>query len=94
MLANRPMTTLEATKTQTQTRTREAVVRIPLSALRCILRYPKEKKIVCEVNIEGIERLNEAETLDEIINQARLDYAMGSYKTFASAKDLITELHS
>jgi len=79
---------------QTQNKNCEAMVKIPLSALRCILRYPKENKIVCEINIQGLSRLNEAETLDEIINEARLDYALGKYKTFSSTQDLITELHS
>ncbi|MDA2936220.1 hypothetical protein MYX06_03315 [Patescibacteria group bacterium AH-259-L05] len=81
-------------KTKTKKRTREAMVKIPLSSLRCILRYPKEKKIICEITTDGIERLNQAETLDEIINEARLDYALGNYKGFTNAKDLIAELHS
>lgn len=79
---------------KTQKRTGEAMVKIPLSALRCILRYPKEKKIICEISTKGIKRVKGAETLDEIINEARLDYALGHYKTFSSAKDLIAELHS
>lgn len=79
---------------ENKTITNEAMIRIPLSALRCILRYPKEKKIVCEINTRDIERLNEAETIDEIINESRLDYMLGKYKTFSSAKGLITELHS
>ncbi|MFC1790614.1 hypothetical protein ACFLZP_03995 [Patescibacteria group bacterium] len=86
------MASLNSTKIQKGTG--EAVVRIPLSALRCILRYPKEKKVVCEISTEGIKRLNEAETLDEVINEARLDYALGKFKSFTSAKDLIAELHS
>ncbi len=50
--------------------------------------------MICEITTDGIEKLNGAETLDEIINEARLDYALGNYKTFASARDLIAELHS
>lgn len=79
---------------KTQKRTDEAMVKIPLSDLRCILRYPKERKIVCEISTGGIKRLNEAGTLDEIINEARLDYALGNYKTFSSARDLVAKLHS
>ena len=79
---------------ETPKKTREAMVSIPLSAMRCILRYPKEGKIICEINTDGIKRANEAETLDEIINEARLDYAMGNYKSFTNPKDLIAELHS
>ena len=32
--------------------------------------------------------------LDEIINEAKLDYALGHYKTFTTARDLIAELHT
>lgn len=70
------------------------MVKIPLSALRCILRYPKEDKIICEINTKGIKRLKGTEMLDKIINEAQFDYALGNYKTFTSAKDLITELRS
>jgi len=86
------MATLK-TKTQKGTR-KEAMVKIPLSSLRCILRYPKEKKMICEITTDDLERVNEAETLDEIINEARLDYAVGNYKTFTKAKNVIAELHA
>jgi len=79
---------------KTQKRTTEAMVKIPLSAFRFLSRYPRDKKIVIEISTDDIERVNTAETLDEIINEARLDYALGDYKTFTSAEDLITELHS
>ncbi|MBI4652888.1 hypothetical protein HY750_01405 [Candidatus Kuenenbacteria bacterium] len=86
------MTNLNLVKTQKETN--EAMVKIPLSALRCIVHYPKEKKIICEISTNKIKRLNAVETLDEIISEARLDYALGNYKSFSSAKDLIAELHS
>lgn len=80
--------------TKTQKRTDEAMVKIPLSALRYLSRYPREKKIVVEISTDEIRRVNDAVTLDEIINEGRLDYALGNYKTFTSVKDLIAELHS
>lgn len=79
---------------KTQKRTDEAMIKIPLSAFRYLSRYPSERKIIVEISIDDIKRLNKAETLDEIINEARLDYALGNYKTFTSAKKLITVLHS
>ena len=87
----RSMTNLNPVKTQK--RTGEAMVKIPPSALRCILRYPKERKIICEISTKRIKRLNSAEALDKIINKARLDYALGNYRTFSSAKKLIAKLH-
>lgn len=72
----------------------QAMVKIPLSSLRCILSYPKDKKIICEINLKDIEQINESKNLDEIINESRLDYALGNYKNFTSAKKLIAELRS
>lgn len=82
------------TRTKSKSKKKEAIVQVPLEALRCILRYPKEKKIICEIDTRSIRRINEAETVDQIINDARLDYALGNYKTFSSAKKLIAELRS
>ena len=81
-------------KTTNKKKAKVAIVKIPLSALRCILRYPKEKKIVCEISTKDIKRMNSAQTLDEIINEARLDYALGKFTTHKSAKSLLNELHS
>ncbi len=79
---------------KTQKRTEEAMISLPLSALRYLSQYPREKKIVVEISIDEIKRVNKAKTFDEIINEARLDYILGNYKTFSSAKKLIAELHS
>ncbi|MBU0978756.1 MAG: hypothetical protein ABIJ33_04070 [Patescibacteria group bacterium] len=79
---------------QTQKSNGEAMINLPLSSLRYLSRYPREKKIIIEISTADIKRVNIAGTLDEIINEARLDYALGHYKTFTNAKDLITELHS
>lgn len=70
------------------------MIEIPLSAMRRILRYPKEKKVICEISLAGIERKGKGKTFDEIINDTRLDYALGNYTTHTSAKSLIAELKS
>ena len=70
------------------------MVKFPLSALRYLSRYPREKKIVVEISTDQIRRVNAAETLDEIINEARLDYALGNYTTHKTAKSLIAALES
>lgn len=73
---------------------KEAMIEIPLAAMRCILRYPKEKKVVCEINLADIKWKDKSETFDEIVNEARIDYALGDFTTHASAKSLIAELKS
>lgn len=75
-------------------KTKEAMVKIPLSSFRYLSRYPREKKIVVEIATDDIVRVNAAETLDEIINEARLDYAFGNYATHKTAKSLIAALRA
>lgn len=70
------------------------MINIPLSALRCILTYPKDKKMLCEIDMESLSLANSPQDLDEIINDARIDYALDNYKTFSNSKDLLAELKS
>ncbi|MBU4332675.1 hypothetical protein KKD19_05630 [Patescibacteria group bacterium] len=72
---------------------KQARVTIPLGAMRCISGYPKERKVICEINMDALEKVNDAETFDEIISQARLNYALGNYETFNSARELVEDLH-
>lgn len=69
-------------------------INIPLSALRCILSYPKDNKVICEIDINSLKLKNSPKTLDEIINNARIDYAVENYETFTNAEDLISSLKS
>jgi len=78
----------------TTTEKKNAFIKIPLDSLRCISRYPKEKKIVCEIKVVDLEKINNPKTLDEIINEGRLDYALEDYKAFSDPKSLVNELHS
>lgn len=72
----------------------EATVNIPLSSLRYLSRYPGEKKILVEIAIKDLKRVNDAKTLDEIINEARLDFVTGNYTSHKTAKNLIAALDS
>lgn len=78
----------------TKQKTKEAMIKIPLSAFRYLSTYPHEKKIIIEISIDDIARINTAETLDEIINEARLDYSVGKYTTHKNAKSLIAALRA
>lgn len=79
---------------KTKDNKKEALISMPLSGMKFLSSYPKEKKIILEIKIQDIKRVNEAGTLDEIINESRFDYIVGNYKTFNNAKDLISELRS
>lgn len=78
----------------TKQKTKEAMIKIPLSALRYLSTYPHDKKIIVEISTDDIARVNSAKTLDEIINEARLDYAIGNYSTHKTAKSLISALRA
>ena len=47
-----------------------------------------------EISTNDIVRVNDAETLDEIIGSARLDYALGNYTSYKTARGLITALRA
>lgn len=78
----------------TMQKTKEAMVKLPLSALRYLSRYPREKKIVVEIATDDIVRVNDAKTLDEIIGSARLDYALGNCTSHKTARGLIAALRA
>lgn len=80
--------------TQSTWTKQEALVKIPLSAVRYLSRYPREKKMLVEISTEDLRRVNRAETIDEIISEARLDYARGDFTTHASASRLLADLKS
>jgi len=70
------------------------MIQIPLSAFRYLSSYPREKKIVLEIGIKDLRRVNRADTIDELINEARLDYALGNYTTHKTVKSLMAALKS
>ena len=59
-----------------------------VSAWRHLSQYPRDKKIVIEISTDQIKRVNKAGTLDEIISEAQLDYALGKYSTHKTVKVL------
>jgi len=71
-----------------------ASVKLPLTALRCLYKTARGKKIVCEIDVAQMKKLNEATTIDEMVAEARLERAVGKTKFFTSADDLIKELRS
>lgn len=81
-----------APKSKIKKASKIVTIQIPLSAFRCISSYPSEKKMICEISLAEITSVKDAETLDEIINQSRLDYAMGDYQSFETPEALIAEL--
>lgn len=78
----------------TQTTTKPAAVSFPLTSLRPLYSSQYGKKLVIEVDIKSMREINEPNTVDEMVAEARLEYALGKSKTFSSPEALIKELHS
>ncbi len=71
-----------------------AAVSFPLTSLRPLYSSNGGKKLVVEVDVKAMKKVNEPNTIDEMVAEARLEYALGKTKTFTSAEALIKELHS
>ena len=76
------------------TPTMPAAVSFPLTSLKPLYSSDRGKKLVVEVDVKSMKKVNEPNTIDEMVAEAKLEYAMGKSKTFSSAEDLIKELHS
>ena len=75
------------------TKTKEKTINIPVNGLTCL--HPSKRnpdKMVCEIDIDLFEQVNDPGTLDTIIRNARQDYKTGNFKTADSAEDLISDL--
>lgn len=71
-----------------------AAVSFPLTSLKPLYSSDRGKKLVVEVDVKSMKKVNEPNTIDEMVAEAKLEYAMGKSKTFTSADELIKELHS
>ena len=76
------------------TQTTPAIISFPLTSLRPLYSSKRGKKLVVEVDIDSMKKVNKPSTIDEMVAEAKLEYAMGKSKTFTSAEELIKELHS
>ncbi|OGH73723.1 MAG: hypothetical protein A3C90_02970 [Candidatus Magasanikbacteria bacterium RIFCSPHIGHO2_02_FULL_51_14] len=79
---------------RTKHMTKSAAVTLPLTALKCLYKSARGKKIVCEIDVAALKRINEPNTLDEMVAEARLEQALGKTKSFTSPAALIKELNS
>ena len=73
---------------------KSAAVSFPLTSLKPLYSSDRGKKLVVEVDVKSMKKVNEPNTIDEMVAEARLEYAMGKSKTFSSADELIKELSS
>ncbi|MBI2552347.1 hypothetical protein HYW17_03565 [Candidatus Uhrbacteria bacterium] len=71
-----------------------ATINIPLAAVRCVSAKPREKRVVCEIDLAQLRMVNEPRTLDELLVEADFDIAAGNYKQFASVGEMVDDLRN
>lgn len=79
---------------RTKSVTKLAVVTLPLTALKCLYKSARGKKIVCEIDVASLKSVNEPNTLDEMVAAARLEYFSGKTRGFTETKQLLSYLNS
>ncbi len=67
---------------------------LPLTKIKPLFRSKNGKKLVVEVDVESIKLLNKPQTVDELVAEARLEYASGAMKGFDNPDDLLDFLKS
>lgn len=78
-----------ATKTKKIT-----TVTLPLAAMTYLYKSAQGKKLVCEIDVSAFKKSYKPNAIDEMVAEARLEYALGKAKGFTSAAALIKELRS
>ncbi len=76
------------------TKSKTATVNLPLTAMKYLYSPVRGKKLVVELDITSLKTVNEPNTIDEMVAEARLEYHSGKTKSFTSAEALIKDLHS
>ena len=71
-----------------------AAISFPLAGLRPLYSSQKGKKLAIEVDIKSMKRVNNPNTIDEMVAEARLDYAMGRTKGFTDTKEMMRYLEA
>ena len=64
-----------------------ATVTFPLTSLRSLYSNKHSKTLVFEVDINSLKSVNEPNTIDEMVAEARLEYYTGQTKGFTDTKN-------
>lgn len=72
---------------------RTAMIRIPLGAMRFLSSDSKKKKFTVEISTKDLAQINNPTTLNEMISEAKLEFAMGKTKGFTDTKKLMAYLN-
>ena len=76
------------------TQAKAAAITLPLTALKFLYSNTQEDKIVCEINVDALKKVNKPTTIDEMVAEAKLGYFTGKTKGFKDANKLIDYLNT
>ncbi|OGG22390.1 hypothetical protein A3D03_05025 [Candidatus Gottesmanbacteria bacterium RIFCSPHIGHO2_02_FULL_40_13] len=74
--------------------TTPATISFPLSGLKPLYRSSRGKKLVVEVDVGSMKKVNDPSTIDDMVAEARLEYYAGKTKGFKNTNKLIDYLES
>ena len=76
------------------TQAKSAQISLPYTALKFLYKSTRGDKIVCEIDVDSLKKVNEPSTIDDMIAEARLEYFAGKTKGFKDTNKLIEYLNS
>lgn len=76
------------------TQTSPATISFPLSSLRPLYSSNRGKKLVVEVDVASMKKVNEPRTIDDMVAEARLEYHTGKTKGYKDMGKLIDDLNA
>lgn len=71
-----------------------AMVTLPLTAFKYLYSIGNGKKLVVELDMDFLKKINKPITIDKMIAEARLEYFSGKLKGFTDTKKLINYLNA
>jgi len=74
--------------------TAPATVSFPLTGLKPLYSSKRGKKLVVEVDVGSMKKVNNPNTIDDMVAEARLEYYTGKTKGFKDARKLVNYLNS
>lgn len=76
------------------TQAKPAAITLPLTALKFLYSNTREDKIVCEINVDALKKVNKPATIDEMVAEAKLEYFAGKTKGFKDTDKLVDYLNT
>lgn len=71
-----------------------ATISLPLTSLKPLYRTARGNKLVLEVDIDSMKKVNNPSTIDDMVAEARIEYFSGKTKGFKDMDKLISYLDS